>query len=71
MISKVILSKSFYGACKYICENEKRAVILETEGVRDHNYKLMASDFEMQRLKTYTKKSRISWHLKLLSGRKN
>jgi len=48
MISKVILSKSFYGACKYICENEKRAVILETEGVRDHNYKLIASDFEMQ-----------------------
>jgi hypothetical protein len=48
MISKVITGKSFYGACKYICSDERRAVILETEGVRDHNYKLMATDFEMQ-----------------------
>ena len=48
MISKVITGKSFYGACKYICEDERRAMILETEGVRDYNYKLMTSDFEMQ-----------------------
>ncbi len=48
MISKVIIAKSFYGACKYICEDERRAVILETEGVRSHSYKLMAKDFEMQ-----------------------
>jgi hypothetical protein len=48
MISKVITGKSFYGACKYICGDERRAVILETEGARDHNYKLMARDFEMQ-----------------------
>jgi len=48
MISKVITGKSFYGACRYICKDERRAVILETEGVRGHNYKLMASDFEMQ-----------------------
>jgi len=34
--------------CKYICEDERRAMILETEGVRDYNYKLMTSDFEMQ-----------------------
>jgi hypothetical protein len=48
MVSKVIISKSFYAACKYICEDKKRAVILETEGVRSHSYKLMAKDFEMQ-----------------------
>jgi hypothetical protein len=48
MISKVIIAKSFYGTCKYICEDERRSVVLETEGVRGHNYKLMATDFEMQ-----------------------
>lgn len=48
MISKVITGKFFYGVCKYICGDKRRAVILETEGVRDHNYKLMATDFEMQ-----------------------
>lgn len=48
MISKVITGKSFYGACRYICKDERRAVVLETEGVRGHNYKLMATDFEMQ-----------------------
>src|SRR5439155_12374094 len=47
-ISKVNISKSFYGTCKYICEDEKRALVLATEGVRSHNYKLMAKDFEMQ-----------------------
>jgi hypothetical protein len=48
MISKVITGKSFYGACRYICADPKRAVVLETEGVRSHDYKLMASDFEEQ-----------------------
>ncbi|HVI45318.1 MAG TPA: relaxase/mobilization nuclease domain-containing protein [Chitinophaga sp.] len=49
MISKVIVGKSFYGCCRYICANEKRAVILEAEGVRDYNYRHMAHDFEMNR----------------------
>src|SRR6266542_596799 len=48
MISKVIIAKSFYGACEYICKDKRRAVILETEGVRSHSYKLMAKDFEVQ-----------------------
>lgn len=48
MISKVITGKTFYGACKYICKDKTRAVILETEGVRAHDYKLMAKDFELQ-----------------------
>ncbi len=49
MISKVITGKTFYGTCRYICMDQKRALILETEGVRRHNYKLMAADFDMQR----------------------
>ncbi|MDP4286186.1 MAG: relaxase/mobilization nuclease domain-containing protein [Bacteroidota bacterium] len=48
MISKVIIGKTFYGACRYILMDQKRAVVLETEGVRDYDYKLMAKDFEMQ-----------------------
>lgn len=31
-----------------MCSDHKRAVVLETEGVRDYDYKLMAADFEMQ-----------------------
>jgi len=48
MISKVIIGKTFYGACRYICKDEKRAIILQTEGVRNYDYKLMAADFEKQ-----------------------
>lgn len=48
MISKVITGGSFYGVCRYVCADEKRAIVLHTEGVRGHDYKLMASDFELQ-----------------------
>ncbi|MDE3181777.1 MAG: relaxase/mobilization nuclease domain-containing protein [Bacteroidota bacterium] len=48
MISKVVIGKTFYGACRYICMDKKRAVVLEAEGVRDYDYKLMAKDFELQ-----------------------
>jgi len=48
MISKVIIGKTFYGACRYVCMDQKRAVVLEAEGIRDYDYKLMAKDFEMQ-----------------------
>jgi len=48
MISKVVIGKTFYGACRYICMDKKRAVVLEVEGVRDYDYKLMAKDFELQ-----------------------
>jgi hypothetical protein len=49
MISKVITGRSFYGCCRYICEDEGRAFVLDAEGVRDYNYRLMAHDFETQR----------------------
>lgn len=48
MISKVIIGKTFYGACRYVCMDKKRAVVLQAEGVRDYDYKLMAKDFELQ-----------------------
>lgn len=49
MISKVITGKTFYGCCRYVCNNQQRATILHAEGVRDYNYRLMAHDFEMNR----------------------
>lgn len=49
MISKVITGRTFYGCCRYICQDQKRAVVLEAEGVRDYSYRLMAHDFEMQK----------------------
>jgi hypothetical protein len=48
MISKVITGKSFGGVCRYILSDQKRAVVLHTEGVRSHDYKLMAADFKSQ-----------------------
>ncbi len=48
MISKVITGKTFYGACRYICMDKSRAVVLDSCGVRDYNHKLMAGDFELQ-----------------------
>src|SRR5450432_271447 len=48
MVSKVITGRSFLGCCRYVCQDLDRAIVLETEGVRGHNYKLMADDFEMQ-----------------------
>ncbi|MDQ2718137.1 MAG: relaxase/mobilization nuclease domain-containing protein [Bacteroidota bacterium] len=48
MISKVVIGNGFYGACRYVCMDQKRAVVLDTQGVRNYNYKLMADDFETQ-----------------------
>jgi hypothetical protein len=71
MISKVITGRSFYGVCRYICKDERRAVILETEGVRGHNYKLMAADFDMQhRLRPTLKKAVFHGILSFYPGEK-
>ena len=48
MISKVIIGKTFSGACKYVCKDQKRAVVLDAEGVRSYDWKLMSEDFERQ-----------------------
>jgi hypothetical protein len=44
----VITGRSFRGCCRYVCKDMKRSVVLDTEGVRGHDYRLMAEDFEMQ-----------------------
>ena len=48
MISKVIIGKTFSGACRYVCKDQKRAVVLDAEGVRDCDWKSMSEDFERQ-----------------------
>jgi hypothetical protein len=47
MISKHIPANSFYHTCRYICTKPGAEVLL-AEGVRGHDYKLMAADFEIQ-----------------------
>jgi len=47
MISKVVPANSFYHTCRYIV-NKPGAEVLEVEGVRGHNFKYMAADFETQ-----------------------
>ena len=47
MISKVFPGHSFYHACRYVCLKQG-ASILETEGVRAHDHKLMSDDFILQ-----------------------
>ena len=47
---------SFYGAVRYVHKDESRAVILATEGVRSHDYRLMIQDFELQHGLRPTKK---------------
>jgi hypothetical protein len=49
MIGKIFLnSKTFGETCRYLCQDQTRAEILYTEGVRSHDLHLMAADFEWQ-----------------------
>ena len=48
MISKVVTGNTFHGACGYVCQDQRRAVVVKAEGVRDYDWKLMAADFERQ-----------------------
>jgi hypothetical protein len=47
MLSKVFSGHSFYHACRYIV-NKPGAEVLQCEGVRGHDYRLMAEDFILQ-----------------------
>ncbi len=47
MVSKVFSGHSFYHACRYVV-NKPGAEVLEYEGVRGHDYRLMSDDFIMQ-----------------------
>lgn len=48
MISKPVPANSFYHTCRYIAQKQGAEVLL-AEGVRSHDFKLMAADFEMQK----------------------
>lgn len=51
MISKVLpAARSFRSCCQYVCQDQSRAQVLKVEGVRGHDYSLMAKDFEHQRM---------------------
>ena len=56
MISKVFPGHHFYHAVRYVCREEKDPEILVTEGVRAHDYRLMAQDFMSQHELRPTKK---------------
>ncbi len=47
MLSKVYHGHSFYHACRYIV-TKQNAKVLYSEGVKGHDFKLMADDFIMQ-----------------------
>lgn len=47
MVSKVFSGHSFYHACRYVV-NKPGAEVLECEGVRGHDFKVMSDDFIMQ-----------------------
>jgi hypothetical protein len=47
MVSKVFSGHSFYHACRYVM-NKPGAKVLDCEGVRGHDFKLMSDDFIMQ-----------------------
>jgi len=47
MISKAVPAHSFYHTCRYICRKQGAEILL-AEGVRGHDFKLMAEDFIRQ-----------------------
>ncbi|HEY8967480.1 MAG TPA: relaxase/mobilization nuclease domain-containing protein [Puia sp.] len=49
MLSKIfITSKTFRQICHYVCQDLARSEVLAVEGVRGHDHRLMAEDFEIQ-----------------------
>jgi hypothetical protein len=49
MIGRVFeAGRSFRQACHYVAQDLERSIVLEREGVRARDYKLMAKDFELQ-----------------------
>ncbi len=63
MLSKVFPGHSFYHACRYVV-NKPGAEVLEYEGVRGHDYRLMSDDFIKQR-QLRPKKEKACFHCSL------
>jgi Relaxase/Mobilisation nuclease domain len=40
-------ARSYYDVCRYVCQEQRRVEILAQDGVRSHDYRLMARDFEL------------------------
>jgi hypothetical protein len=60
MLGKVILTgKSFVETCAYLCKEQSRAQVLKAEGVRKHDFRLMAMDFEAQHRRMETKEKPV------------
>jgi MobA/VirD2-like, nuclease domain len=50
MMAKVFRPASSFGrVCRYVSRDLRRSVVLDAEGVRGHDYKLLARDFEIIR----------------------
>jgi hypothetical protein len=60
MISKPLPASSFYHTCRYVCQ-KKGAEVLIADGVRGHDYKLMAEDFLRQQ-QTRPSKGKAVFH---------
>jgi hypothetical protein len=49
MLSKIFITgKGFKQTCQYVCQDLARSEVLAVEGVRGHDHRLMAEDFELQ-----------------------
>jgi len=60
MISKVLpAARSFRSCCQYVCQDRNRAEVLKAEGVRGHDHKKMADDFESQRIRRPDKRQAV------------
>jgi hypothetical protein len=49
MLSKIFLTGQGFGqTCRYVCQDLSRAEVLDVEGVRNHDFPLIAEDFDRQ-----------------------
>lgn len=70
MVSKVFSGHSFYHACRYVV-NKPGAEVLECEGVRGHDFKVMSDDFiTQQQLRPEKEKACFHCSLSFYPGEK-
>lgn len=63
MISKIfITAKTFRESCIYVCQDLERAQVLDVEGVREHDLRIMADDFKLQQRWANQEKEKPVFH---------
>ena len=63
MLGKVFLTgKTFGETCAYVCERQSMAIVLDAEGVRSKNHRLMTADFEDQHRRLMPEKEKPVFH---------